>query len=70
MSLDDPITESWQFLRIVMFMRSVAPQYRHLAHYAADIWSDKELVDRVLAAKIPDDPDEAPPSRPALTLVQ
>jgi hypothetical protein len=51
--MDELYTNSTEFLRAVMALRAMAPQYRSLAHHAADFWSNDELVERALRADVP-----------------
>jgi hypothetical protein len=50
---DELFTNSHEFLRVVMTLRSWPPCYRSLALYASDHWSNEELIER--AGRVPVD---------------
>ena len=62
-------TDSLEFLSLVAQLRSVAPQYRSLALFASDHWTDAQFFERLQRA--PDVPAEPmPATAPNLKLVQ
>ena len=51
--MDELYTDSPEFLRVVMILRAMAPEYRSFALHAALFGSNDELVERALRVDLP-----------------